>query len=126
MKIRFTALFLALLLIVSGCGKKNDGYTNPEMPVGSADLGDDDQSFGSSLDDIGAYDGYFEGESTDIAIECLSGTQGAYTLDGTTLTFTAISEDTVYSVSGKFSGNIVIDVGDDHKFDLEFHGFSLV
>jgi len=119
---------LCLVLLLTGCGKKdkNEGYQNPEEQGTTADLGDDNKSFGESLDDLGAYDGYFEDESTDIVVECVSGTQGAYKLEGTTLTFTAIGEESVYSISGKLRGNIVIDVGEGYKFDLELHGLSLV
>ena len=128
MKTRIFALLLCLVLLLTGCGKKdkNEGYQNPEEQGTTADLGDDNKSFGESLDDLGAYDGYFEDESTDIVVECISGTQGAYKLEGTTLTFTAISEESVYSISGKLRGNIVIDVGDSYKFDLELCGLSLV
>jgi len=119
---------LCLLLLLTGCGKKdkNEGYTNPEEQGTTADLGDDNKSFGESLDDLGAYDGYFEGESTDIVVECVSGTQGAYKLEGTTLTFSTIGEDSVYSISGKLRGNIVVDIGEGHKLDLELCGLSLV
>ena len=128
MKTKIFALLLCLVLLLTGCGKKdkNEGYTNPEEQGTTADLGDDNKSFGESLDDLGAYDGYFEGESTDIVVECVSGTQGAYKLEGTTLTFTPIGEESVYYISGKLRGNIVIDVGEGYKFDLELHGLSLV
>lgn len=128
MKTRIFALLLCLVLLLTGCGKKdqNEGYQNPEEQGTTADLGDDNKSFGKSLDDLGAYDGYFEGESTDIVVGCISGTQGAYKLEGTTLTFTAIGEESVYSILGKLRGNIVIDVGDSYKFDLELCGLSLV
>ena len=128
MKTRIFALLLCLVLLLTGCGKKdkNGGYQNPEEQGTTADLGDDNKSFGESLDDIGAYDGYFEDESADIVVECVSGTQGAYKLEGTTLTFTAIGEETVYSISGTFRGNIIVDVGESYKFDLELHGLSLV
>ena len=128
MKTRIFALLMCLVLLLTGCGKKdkNEGYQNPEEQGTTADLGDDNKSFGESLDSLGAYDGYFEDESTDIVVECVSGTQGAYKLEGTTLTFTAISEESVYSISGKLRGNIVIDVGEGYKFDLELHGLSLV
>ena len=147
MKIRFTALLLCFVLLLTGCsGNSNkddtsndDGYNNQtesnniennETESGTqgevADLGDDNKTFGEDIEDEGAYDGYFEGESADIVVECVSGTDKAYKLEGTTLTFTTIGEETVYSISGTFRGNIVIDVGDSYKFDLELHGLSLV
>lgn len=138
MKIRILALLLCLGLLFTGCSKGgnngdgtqgNEGYPNnteTETQGEVADLGDDSKTFGDSLDDLGAYDGYFEGESTDIVVECVSGTQGAYKLEGTTLTFTGVGEESVYSISGKLRGNIVIDVGDSYKFDLELCGLSLI
>ena len=128
MKIKAIALLLCLLLLFTGCGNKNknEGYTNPEIKGESADLGDDNQSFGEDISSTGAYDGYFEGDSVNVSVNCESGTQNAYRLEGNTLTFTTIGEETVYSISGTFSGNIVIDVGNDYKFDLELCGLSLV
>lgn len=124
---RLTALFLCLCLLLAGCGdSKKPGNAWPGPQGGSTELGDDEQSFGEDIADTGAYDGYFEGETKDFVVECVSGTQNAYKLDGTTLTFTAITEETVYAIAGTFRGNIVIDVGDNYKFDLELHGFSLV
>ena len=140
MKNKFFALALCLTLLLAGCRPSSDGsdstptQTNPSGGVDPtetdtrgemADLGDDDMTFGEDIRDTGAYDGYFEGASTDIRIECISGTENAYKLDGTTLTFTTVTTETVYAISGTFSGNIVIDAGDDHKFDLELHGLSL-
>ena len=138
MKTRIFALLLCLVLLLTGCSKGgnngdgtqgNDGNPN-NTETGTqgevADLGDDNKSFGESLDSLGAYDGYFEGESSDIVVECVSGTQGAYKLEGTTLTFSTIGEDSVYSISGKLRGNIVVDIGEGHKLDLELCGLSLV
>ena len=105
--------------------KPNTPETSPSQGD-VADLGDGNTTFGDDIKDSGAYDGYFETESKDVVITCLSGTQNAYKLEGNTLTFTAVSENSIYSLSGKFSGNIVIDTGDSYKFDLELHGLSLV
>ncbi|MGN1207318.1 MAG: carbohydrate-binding domain-containing protein, partial [Eubacteriales bacterium] len=58
-------------------------------------------------------------------LTCVSGTPNAYTATDTTLTFTAIDTKTVYAITGYFAGNIVIDVGDTYKFDLELTGFTL-
>ena len=141
MKTRILALLMCLILILSGCSSNtNDsGGTqgnqpnqgNPDSSESGTkgevtDLGDDSKTFGEDLEALGAYDGYFESASTDIDVKCVSGTDKAYKLEGTTLTFTTIGEETVYSISGTFKGNIVIDVGDNYKFDLELHGLSLV
>ncbi|MBQ7780109.1 MAG: carbohydrate-binding domain-containing protein [Clostridia bacterium] len=130
MKLRSIAIFLCLVLIFTGCNNsaKNGGRGNSgsETQGNVADLGDDNKSFGDDINDTGAYDGYFEEESTKIEVECISGTKNAYKLEGNTLTFTAVGERSAYSVSGTFKGNIVIDTGDDYKFDLELHGLSLV
>ena len=141
MKTRILALLMCLILILSGCSSNtNDsGGTQGNQPNQGnldssesgtqgevADLGDDSKTFGEDLEALGAYDGYFESASTDVEVQCVSGTDKAYKLEGTTLTFTTISEETVYSISGTFRGNIVIDVGDSYKFDLELHGLSLV
>ena len=132
---RIVATVLVAGMLLAGCSSElQPGETmlgmgphyGPGVPSGSVDLGGDDQSFGQDLENLGAYEGFFEGESAEVSVQCLSGTQGACSLEGTTLKFSAISEDSVYAVSGKLRGNIVIDVGESHKLDLELHGLSLV
>ncbi len=126
---KITALLLTVTLIVCALASCNSNdpppYEEPQAPADS-DLGDDDDVFGEGLANSGIYDGYFEDEAVDLKIECISGTQSAYDISGTTLTFRGISEDTVYSVSGRLKGSIVIDISDEYKFELEFTGFSLV
>ena len=150
MKLRLVVLLLCLVMLLAGCGetaeygdgtqehqdtpKVQDDTQDAEKPAETevetqgeaADLGDDNKTFGDSLDHLGAYDGYFEGASKDAVVECVSGTKNAYKLEGTTLTFTSVAEDSVYAISGTFRGNIVIDAGDECKFELELHGFSMV
>ncbi len=41
------------------------------------------------------------------------------------MTFSGITEDTVYLISGTLSGNIVIDVGNDYDFKLGLNGISI-
>jgi len=115
------------LLLLGGCDtvETSDGSEKAVIPA-SPQLEADEQSFGSELEELGVYEGYFEGDSQEITVTTQSGTKDPYTLSGNTLTFTAIDQDTVCSISGTFRGNIVIDVGDDYKFDLEMTGFSLV
>ncbi len=128
------AFLLCLSMLLTGCSKANttgstQGTTGsivskPQENI--TDLGGDKITFGDDIGALGAYDGYFDEETRDINVKCVSGTEGAYKIDGATLTFTDISEDSVYSISGKFSGNVVIDVGNEYKFELELEGFSLV
>ena len=133
MKIRLLALVLICTLLLTGCFKPGGGPTGPgpggnppHTPPIDDNFTDDNSSYGDSLEDLGGNDGYFEGESLEFEIACVSGTPGAFRIEGKTIYFTAIREESVYSISGKLSGNIIIDVGDDYKFDLELHGFSLV
>lgn len=98
--------------------------TAPGTP---ADLGTSEETFGEDNTEK-LYAGYSENAPADLSkvtVTCISGTKGCYTMDGNTVTFTKVSEDSVYAVSGEFKGNIVIDVGDDYKFDLELQGLSL-
>ena len=136
MKKRILTLLLCTTLILSGCNKKpnngNDNFNPPNNnqgtvnPGGSSILGDDDASFGDAFENLDIFDGYFENESKDITITCISGTNNAYKMEGSTITFTNVKADTVYSISGTFTGNIVIDTGDSYKFDLELHGLSMI
>ena len=145
MKIKLTALVLVTVLLLCSCSNMpypsnsiepylteqtppqgRDPVPNRQPMGDSPDLGGDNESFGADLSDTGAYDGFFDGESTDFEISCISGTAGAYKLEDSTLIFSGLREDSVYSIKGKLSGNIVIDAGDTYKLTLELHGFSLV
>lgn len=60
-------------------------------------------------------------------LTCISGTENAYTYEDNVLTFTTVSADTVYAISGELDGSIVIDVDGTgtYKLDLELTGFTL-
>jgi len=140
---RIAAMLLIMGVMVSGCGQpkttinENSG-TLPEIttPVQTEDTPDSESAMDkgsvekepevSVPDDV--YTGYSENYPADfskVAITCLEGTAGCYTTQGNTLTFTNVAADSVYAISGEFKGNIVIDTGDDYKFDLELHGLSM-
>ena len=115
-KIRIFALLICLVMLFASCGelgdltdmsdggifennddtfdnKKPDKRPNdprPMLPGESVDLGSDDKTFGEDLEDLGAYDGYFEGASEDLVVTCVSGTDKDYKLEGNTLTFTTM------------------------------------
>ncbi len=143
---KLNTILLALLICISlftGCksapkdpfdggnryeqgGQMGDSFGNYNNQQDNSISDDPDESFGEALEDLGVNDGYFDGEKVDIQVEYISGTQNAYSLNGNVLTFKGISEDSVYSVSGQFNGNIIIDIGDEHKLELELTGLSLV
>lgn len=128
MKYKITAFLciFAFVLSLSACNVGNNDWDTPSnqnMPT--TDLDDDNSTFGTNLENTGAFDGYFEEETQEVTILCVSGTKNAYKIENNTITFTSVSEDSVYSISGQFKGNIIIDTGNEHKFDLEMQNLSL-
>lgn len=128
MKYKITAILciLTFLLSLFSCKADNNWDTPNNQNTPTADLGDDNSTFGTDLEDTGVFDGYFEEETQKVTVLCVSGTDNAYKIENNTITFTGVSEDSVYSISGQFKGNIIIDAGDEYKFDLEMQDFSLV
>ena len=63
--------------------------------------------------------------SDTLEITYVEGTDNCWTLDGQTLTFSGLTANTVCSITGEFDGQIVIDAGDDYKFELELCGVKL-
>lgn len=68
---------------------------------------------------------YTSTEKAELSITCLEGTDGCYTIEGDTITFTGITADSIYAIAGAFTGNIVVDVDESLQFELELQGFSL-
>lgn len=64
-------------------------------------------------------------EEETVAISCVSGTANAYTVQDNTVIFQNITEQSVYDICGSLHGNIVIDAGDDYKFELQMSGFEI-
>ncbi len=135
MTMRKLLVFLLCLAVLSACltgcslpGGPQDGPDSTQQGAAAVDgdLGDDNKTFGEDLEDTGVYEGYFEADTQDVTITCVSGTPDAYSISGSTVTFSGITEDSIYSISGRLTGNIVIDVAESYKFELEMNGFSLV
>lgn len=105
-----------------------DKNQNDLMPPSNIP-GESIESVGEDISNTGINDGKFEGTTTsaDFTVTYVSGTKNAYKYDDTakTLTFTSLSADSVYSISGKLNGNIIIDVGEKYKLDLELTDFAL-
>lgn len=109
-------IFAMLLSLLSGCNQPIDGTTTknpnttfPTKPTIPTTIPD--------VEDI---------VKVPVSVSCVAGTPNCYNFDGTTLTFTNVSADSTYVISGTFEGNIIIDTGDNYKFDLEMHGFTII
>ncbi|MGN0823644.1 MAG: carbohydrate-binding domain-containing protein [Candidatus Coproplasma sp.] len=64
-------------------------------------------------------------EEQTVVITYVSGTQDAYTVENDTITFSNVTEQSSYTISGTFYGNIVIDVTEENEFELQMSGFEL-
>lgn len=64
-------------------------------------------------------------ETETAVISCESGTANGFAVNGNTVTFCNITENSVYNINGSLHGNIVIDISDDYKFELQMSGFDL-
>lgn len=123
------------LSVFASCGSKTDNSASGNFPPDTPPQESQTGAGGSASTD-GSTGEKTDSEKTDIpddlpdnadtlAISCSEGTDNCWTTDGQTLTFANLSADTVCSVSGEFNGAIVIDGGDDYKFELELCGVTL-
>lgn len=126
MKHILVVIALMLVLFTAACGEKEQQELFEPVGIGGNNAIKDDQtSYGEDLTST-INKGYFDGETRDVVIECISGTPSSYSWDGSTLLFSGIGEDSVYSIKGKLNGNIVIDIEESKKLRLELLGFSLI
>ncbi|HBF15583.1 MAG TPA: hypothetical protein DDW30_07905 [Clostridiales bacterium] len=65
------------------------------------------------------------GESATVTVKCESGTAGCAKVEGNTLTLSGMTEDSVYSLSGVFYGNIVVEGNEACKIELELQGVTV-
>ncbi|MCH5158517.1 MAG: carbohydrate-binding domain-containing protein [Clostridiales bacterium] len=139
--------FLCLLGSVAACFSLNACAAIPKIPndpqapgvtVPDGEIPDDndveesnpdtiehDFTFLSQVDGTITYKCTDCGEQKTVYITCDSGTTNAYAVSGNTITFGGITEKSAYTVSGTLFGNIVVDVGNDNKFELTFASFTL-
>lgn len=128
-------IFVMCLGIFTACDSTNSGsgFQPPEPPDQSQNGGGNG---GSGEIDGGSTGEKADSDKTDIpddlpdladtlTVTLSEGTSDCWTIDGDTLTFSGLDADTVCSVTGEFNGQIVIDAGDDYKFELELNGVKL-
>ncbi len=126
MKRKIVALLLLTTLLLTACVRDDRGNDGKNDSLDNNNPSGDDSSYGEDVKDLGVYDGLFEDYGSSLAVTCISGSEGCYTFEPGKLTISGLGADSVYSLSGQFSGNIVIDIGDEYKLDLELCGFSMI
>ncbi len=124
-KISFIIYIFILISFISSCSSPsfNDEPHNPNdnnLP----NSGQVDEPSQQENEEIIADPGEVNVD-TDYTITCVSGTENAYVVDGDTITFNTIFSDSVYAITGSLDGNIVIDVSDSYKFELQFVNFTI-
>ena len=65
------------------------------------------------------------GESATVTVRCELGTAGCAKVEGNTLTISGMTEDSIYSLSGVFYGNIVAVGNETCKIELELQGVTV-
>ncbi|MBE6518461.1 MAG: carbohydrate-binding domain-containing protein [Thermoplasmata archaeon] len=119
--VALVAIILGGVALIS-IGQDNGGNSGNEGEVPSGgDSGSDDSG---SSDITSAFS---------VNITCTKGTEGCYTITQSgseyTITFSGITENTAYSISGEMTGNIIIDAtdgsGNEFDFELDLEGFTI-
>lgn len=128
--------FLAVGALTS-CGSVQDGTTggttgtdgtqqsNPTNPAEPPQSGESQTTGATVATEKTDIPSNLPDEANTLKISCSEGTNNCWSIDGQTLTFSGLTADTVCSISGSFNGQIVIDGGDDYKFELEMCGLTL-
>lgn len=127
--------FLAVGALTS-CGSVQDGttggitvtdgtqQTNPTNPTNPSQSGESQTATTVDTEKTDIPNNLPD-EANTLKISCSEGTNNCWSIDGQTLTFSGLTADTICSISGSFNGQIVIDGGDDYKFELEMCGLTL-
>lgn len=128
MKKILTLILIAVLSlsIFSACGTSSGNLPENPMSPDQSQTGTTEGTIADKMDSekTDIPDDLPENANT-LTITCSEGTDNCWTTENQTLTFSGITADTVCAVSGEFNGQIVIDAGDDYKFELELYGITL-
>lgn len=127
----FMLIFVMALSVLSACRQATDSQPfTPDNPGG----------FQPGTSDSSTIDGdtadKTDSEKTDIpddlpsdtdtlTVTLVEGTDNCWTFTDKTLIFSGLTANTTCSIVGEFNGAIVIDGGDDYKFELELCGVTL-
>lgn len=106
-------------------GSGTTGTTIPDADTVDVDKTKYNYVFESSEGGSYTYRDAESGKTATLTVTFVSGTEGAFTVNDNTLTFSGLAVDSVYALSGEFYGNIVVNGNEEYKLELELNGFSL-
>lgn len=106
-------------------GSGTTGKTVPDADPVEVDKTEYNYVFDSSDGDSYTYREAASGKTATLTVGFVSGTAGAYTVKDNTLTFAGLESDSVYTLSGEFYGNIVVEGNALYGLELELNGFTL-
>lgn len=106
-------------------GSGTSGTTVPDAEPVEVDKTEYNYVFESSDGDSYTYRESGSGKTATLTVGYVSGTAGAYSVKDNTLTFAGLDADSVYTLSGEFYGNIVVEGNALYGLELELNGFSL-
>ncbi len=120
------ALSLLSLGLFASCSNSTSGNSSQTSHENATSSSNEEGTTGSSVESekTDIPDGLDENVNT-LTITCLEGSENAYSIDDNILTFSNIARNSVYSISGEFSGQIQIDVSDDYEFELDLCGVKI-
>lgn len=111
--------------VPSGNEDDDPSYDDNEVKEVEVDEEKHDYELVDSGDGVYTYTDSETNESKTMYITLSSGSSNGYKIEGNTITFSGIIEDTVYSLKGEFYGNIVVSIDEAYKLEIELNGFSI-
>lgn len=130
-------LLLLCCFMLFGCKEPvnspgNDDNNNDDTVIddnGNKDITVDDDkhtfTFSSKEDNSYTYTCSDCEKNAVVTINYVSGTENCVSVEGNTITFSNILENSCYSLSGTFYGNIIVNVSESYELELELNGFEL-
>jgi len=126
-KIYFTILLFLLSITLIACNNAGSvNYNQNDVNKTNSTIARNDETKQTLIEEKKNTEELKEIDNSNVNISLVSGTSDCYKIEDTTITFSNITEDTIYSIEGEFDGNIIVDVSDEYKFELELNGFLLV
>lgn len=115
---KLTAIFCVLCLLLCGCDQHGGPQDTTLPQTGNQDPTPPETVVTQPTQ------GSME-PKVEVQITCTEGDADCFSISGSTILFSGMTQDSIYQISGELVGNIVIEAGEDLKFELELTGLRL-